>query len=185
MRIAVSGTHGTGKSTLIEDFCTARPHYEHVQEPYWELAQRGVAFADGATSADLEEQLGQSCALISRTMGADVIFDRCPFDFIAYIEVVSRQEGFEWEPNGKLLPRIERALATLDLLVFLPLSSPDEIAVAIELPKLRARVDQRLKRLLRDDEAELLGAGPRLIEITGTRKARFRQLTEAAGLTGR
>jgi hypothetical protein len=183
MRIAVSGTHGSGKSTLIEDFCAAHPDYQHVQEPYWELAQRGVTFADGATSGDLEEQLAQSCALIAQTAGADVIFDRCPFDFIAYLEVVSRQEAFDWEPGGKLLPRIEKALAMLDLVVFLPLSSPDEIAVAIELPKLRARVDQRLKRLLRDDEAELLGEGPRLLEITGTRAERLQRLS--AALTGR
>ncbi len=182
MRIAVTGAHGTGKTTLIEDFAAAHPAYQHVQEPYWELAQQGTPFADGAT-ADLEEQLRQSCALILGTPGADVIFDRCPLDFIAYLDVVGPKEGFEWTPDGKLLVQIEKALATLDLIAFLPITGPDEIAVAIELPKLRARVDARLKRMLRDDELELLGEGrPRLVELRGKPAARLNQLATTAEL---
>ncbi len=182
MRIAVTGTHGSGKTTVIEDFVAAYPGYRHVEEPYLELAQQGVAFVDGATSADLEEQLEQSCALIAAAAGADVIFDRCPFDFMAYLEVVSRWEGFEWEPDGKLLGKIETAIAALDLIALVPLSSPDEIEAPIELPKLRAQADQCLKALLRRDEAELLSGGPALVEINGTRAARVTKLAAAAGL---
>ena len=47
MRIAVTGTHGSGKTTLIEDFLERHPRYEHEPEPYLALAQNGVAFADG------------------------------------------------------------------------------------------------------------------------------------------
>jgi hypothetical protein len=182
MRIAITGTHGTGKTTLVDDWVAARPHYENVPEPYWLLAQQGVPFADGPTLADLEEQLGQSCSLIMASAGQDdVIFDRCPLDFIAYLDVVSAQEGFEWTPSGKLLGRIEKALSTLDVLVFLPVSRPDEIAVAIEFPKLRARVDARLKTILRDDDLGLLEDGPRLLEVTGTREQRLLSLGAATG----
>jgi broad-specificity NMP kinase len=64
MRIAVTGTHGSGKTTLVDDFTSADGRYESVPEPYWLLAQNGVPFADGATAADLEEQLRRSCTLI-------------------------------------------------------------------------------------------------------------------------
>jgi hypothetical protein len=37
MRIAVSGTHFIGKSTLIEDFITAHPDYTCEIEPYYKL----------------------------------------------------------------------------------------------------------------------------------------------------
>lgn len=182
MRIAITGTHGTGKTTLVDDWVAACPKYENVPEPYWLLAQQGVPFADGPTVADLEEQLGQSCSLIMASAVQDnLIFDRCPFDFIAYLEVVSAQEGFEWTPSGKLLGRIEKALSTLDLLVFLPVSRPDEIAVAIEFPKLRARVDARLKTMLRDDDLGLLVDGPRAVEIVGTRQQRLQRLMAEAG----
>ena len=178
MRIAVVGTHGSGKTTLVEDFVAATPGYESVPEPYWLLAQQGVVFADGPDVAGLEEQLKQSCALILATSEADLVFDRCPLDLIAYLEVVSVAEGFEWSPDGKLLRRIEDSLATLDLVAFVPLQRPDEIAVAIEYPRLRALVDARLKTMLREDDLGLLADGPSVVEITGTRQQRVARLSQ-------
>lgn len=180
MRIAVTGTHGSGKTTLIDDFIAAYPGYEHEQEPYWALAQQGTPFADGPTTADLEEQLEQSCAMILASASAsDVVYDRCPLDFIAYLEVVGAQEGFEWEPSGKLLGKIEKALSCLELLVFLPLSRPDEIEATIEFPRLRNKVDARFKAIIRDDELQLLEGGPRILELRGTRAVRLAQLAAA------
>lgn len=180
MRLAVTGTHGSGKTTLVDDFAAARPDYEAVAEPYWLLAQQGVPFADGPTSADLEDQLTQSCNLILSTEGQEkLIFDRCPLDFIAYLDVVSPREGFEWAPSGKLLGRIEKALSSLDLIVFLPLSRPDDIAVAIEFPRLRAQTDTRLKAILRMDDLGLLETGPRVLELTGPPQTRLTALLAA------
>ncbi len=64
MRIAVTGAHGVGKTTLIDDFVAAYPRFAREQEPYWALAQQGVAFADGATVPDLKQQLKASCDMI-------------------------------------------------------------------------------------------------------------------------
>lgn len=174
MRIAISGAHGVGKTTLVEDLVGARGDYHAVPEPYWLLADEGMAFADGPTSADLETQLARSCDLILAA-GTDerVVFDRCPFDFLAYLDEVSAGEGFEWEPTGKLLARVEKALAALDLVIFVPLVRPDDIAVEIEYPKLRARVDARLKTMLREDDLGLLQDSPRVLEIFGTREVRL------------
>ena len=136
MRIAVPGTHGRGKTTLIDDFADAHRDYERELEPYWALAQQGVVFADGVSLPDLEAQLEASVGMIlARASDPKVIFDRCPIDFIAYLEAVAEGEGIEWTPTGKLLGKIERALAAVDLLVFLPLSHPDEIATTIEFPR--------------------------------------------------
>jgi hypothetical protein len=179
MRIAVTGTHGSGKTTLIDDFLDGHRQYAHAQEPYWELAQEGLPFADGPTVDDLADQLQQSARLILAATDRDMIFDRCPLDFIAYLDVVSEEEGDEWTPSGKLLARIEAALATLDLIVFLPLSRPDEITTEIEYPTLRRAVDERLKLILREDALGLLEDGPRIIEISGPRSARLAQLAAA------
>lgn len=180
MRIAVTGTHGSGKTTLIDDFVDTHRDYEREQEPYWALAQQGVPFADGVSLPDLERQLAASAGMIlARGGDAKVIFDRCPIDFIAYLEVVAEGEGGEWAPTGKLLGRIERALAALDLLVFLPLSQPDEIATTIEFPRLRAQVDRRRKSILRDDSLGLLESGPRVVELKGRRNDRLRKLSAA------
>ena len=180
MRIAITGTHGTGKTTLAEALSALWPHYEYVAEPYWLLAQQGTPFADGPTVADLEEQLAQSCSLILGSAAQqDVVFDRCPLDFIAYLDIVSAQEGYEWSPHGRLLVRIEGALATLDRIVFLPVTRPDEIDVPIEYPKLRARVDARLKVMLRDDDLGLLDGHSQVLELSGTREQRLARLMVA------
>ncbi len=181
MRIGVTGTHGSGKTTLIEDFVAAAPACIAVPEPFWLLAEHGTPLADGSSIADLETQLEASCSVILDTAGADVVFDRCPLDFIAYLEVVAAAERFEWTPDGKLLRRIEKALARLTLIVFVPLVHPDEISVRIERPKLRASVDRRLKTMLREDDLGLLADGPRVIEIAGTRAARLAAMLEAVG----
>lgn len=184
MRLAITGTHGTGKTTLLDDLAAALPSYEAVPEPYWLLAQQGTPFADGATTADLEDQIEQSCTLILSTEAqSDVVFDRCPLDFIAYLDVVSAMEGFEWTPSGKLLVRIEKALATLDLLVFLPLVRPDDIVVPIEFPKLRSRTDSRLKAIIRNDDLGLLEAGPRVLELSGAAEHRLARLLKEIGTT--
>jgi len=184
MRIAVTGTHGSGKTTLIDDFVATRPAYRKEVEPYWSLLQRGVVFADGASIPDLEEQLEASVAmLLAAHAGEDMIFDRCPIDFIAYLEVVGEKEGIDWTPSGNLLGRIEKALATLDLLVFVPLRSPDDIKVAIELPRLRLSVDRRLKSILRDDALGFFkGGSPPIVEVSGSRQDRVQRLAGAASV---
>ena len=135
MRIAVTGAHGTGKTTLIDDFVAVYRDYESVPEAYWLLELGGMPFANGATTSDLEYQLVESCKLVlAHTGERDVIFDRCPLDFLAYLDVISASEGFEWLPSGRQLANVSKALASLDMVVFVPLISPDDIPVQIERP---------------------------------------------------
>ncbi len=179
MRIAVTGAHGVGKTTLVEDFAAARPGYLAVPEPFWLLVEEGEDFLDGASVADLERQLERSCALVAESAEPDVVFDRCPLDFLAYLDVVAAEEGFEWFPHARLLPRIERALRSLDLVAFVPLTEPDEILVAIERPRLRRDVDARLRGLLHDDDLGLLEDGPPVVDVSGPRPARVATLLAA------
>lgn len=68
MKIAITGTHRSGKTTLIKDFLERFPSDLHEPEPYWAVNQQGTAFAGGPTVPDLEEQLEPSvmCQLASR-----------------------------------------------------------------------------------------------------------------------
>jgi hypothetical protein len=49
---------------------------------------------------------------------------------LAYLDVVSQSEAFEWFLTG----RLEAALTTLDLLIFVPIVTPDEISVPARRP---------------------------------------------------
>jgi hypothetical protein len=94
MRVAVSGTHGSGKTTLVEDFAAAHPEYAHVPEPFETLSEAGAAFSDPPTVADYLEQLEHNIeTLHAHKAEANVIFDRCPLDFVAYLSVINRRSG--------------------------------------------------------------------------------------------
>lgn len=172
MRIAVTGTHGVGKTTLVEDVADAANQFDAIPKPFI-IFQNDAAFVNGPNTDDLEEQLDQSCTLILESaVERDLVFDRCPLDFLAYLDVVSVAEGSEWTPSPKQLARIERALEALSLIVFVPLLDDDEIAESIEYPELRKHVDERLKAMLREDEMGLLEGDLPLLEVFGRRQER-------------
>jgi deoxyadenosine/deoxycytidine kinase len=58
MRIAVSGTHGMGKSTLAEDFVERHPEFVLEPEPYYVLQEQfGIDFAEEPTQESFITQL--------------------------------------------------------------------------------------------------------------------------------
>jgi len=44
MRIGISGTHGTGKTTLAQALCAHVPSHVAADEPYWLLEAEGYEF---------------------------------------------------------------------------------------------------------------------------------------------
>jgi uridine kinase len=44
MRVGVSGTHGTGKSTLVEALCVHLPEHLAADEPYYLLEEEGYCW---------------------------------------------------------------------------------------------------------------------------------------------
>jgi len=69
-----------------------------------------------------------------------------------------------------------------DAVIFVPLTTPDEIPHPIELPRLRSRVDRRQKTMLRADELGLLQDGPRIVEVSGSRQRRVATAAEVLGV---
>jgi len=179
MRIAVTGTHSTGKTTLIDDFVAANQQFQKVEEPYWELVQDGWIFSALPSIDEFEAQLEHSVgAILQSGRAEDVIFDRCPLDLIAYLEVLSAQDGGDWMPTGKQLQKIEAALSTLNLIVFLPIEIPDRAGHSAELPELRRAVDERLNQIVLQDALGLLEVVPDILELTGSPQDRLRSLVK-------
>jgi hypothetical protein len=85
MRISISGSHATGKSTLARRLIDLRPNYSLIDEPYHLMISEGDLFSDPPTAEDYEAQLERSASVITGTSASDVIFDRCPIDFLAYL----------------------------------------------------------------------------------------------------
>jgi predicted ATPase len=87
MRIAVSGTHCAGKTTLIDEFLRAHPDFAHEPEPYTVLVEDfGEEFSSEPCVDDFYRQLEFNVdRLRHHSYDERVIYERSPVDFIAYI----------------------------------------------------------------------------------------------------
>ena len=185
MRIAVSGSHGSGKSTLIDHFLASHPEYLHEPEPYeWLVELRGEPMSEEPEAQDFYQQLEISAErLRDHPSGVHVIAERTPLDFLAYL-LALRDLGRGGDPTSFIEPAVELARSTMehiDVLVVLPLNDADGITVPdTEDPELRDGMNERLIDLIENDAFGLL-TNDRLVvvELTGTPSDRLDGLEQA------
>jgi len=171
MRIAVSGSHCSGKSTLIEDFLAAHPEYVHEPEPYEVLVELGEAFGEEPEAGDFYRQLELSVERLGRyEAGEQVIAERSPLDFLAYLLALCDLGRGDDALIAPAVELVARGLQHVDLLVILPLTGP-----ADEDPELRAAMNERLVDLITTDEFH-----PAVVEVSGTPAMRLAALKKAA-----
>ena len=183
MRIAISGTHFIGKSTFIDDFLKIHPDYIHEIEPYYQLQEeQNIEFSEDPTLEFLLEQLDYSITRLNDFSNQpNVIFDRCPIDFVAYSMYIMKQMGVDLNDSvvSERFPDIKEALENLDLIVFFPIIQEHEVDyIAQEDRAYRKAIDKYFKKIYRDEIYDLFPSydHPKIIEIGGNRKARIEKL---------
>lgn len=171
MRLAIAGSHRTGKTSLVEALAAALPDHEVIAEPYHALEDEGHVFSDPPTVEDFERQLRRSLATVAEPR-SHALFDRSPLDLVAYLDVLD--PDFDPDP---WLDDLRAAMSSLDLVVIVAIERPDRIPVpAHEDRRLRARVDDRLTAWLLDDT---FGFGTSTLEVAGPVGARVEQVLRA------
>lgn len=182
MRVAISGTHYCGKSTLIDAFLSSHDTYSHEPEPYEALQDLyGEDFGAEPGADEFFRQLEYQVERLQEYSAGDrVIFERGPADFLAYLlalDDLGRDTG-DAELAKQAIAVARRAMTLLDLVVYLPATNegvPDS-----EDPELRRAVDTRLQGILLDDEFGLFTDDrPSVLEIVGTTEQRLRSLEVA------
>jgi hypothetical protein len=174
VRIVVSGTHASGKSTLIADFCATHPGFAHLPDPFELLDD----FDDQPHPSSFLAQLAISAQRLEEIEpDTDVIAERGPLDFLAYL--ISWESlgggGLPEEVLHQALALSASAMQNVDLLVLLPLNSADHIWVHPEESlELRAAMNDTLLEL--SDDPDLLGSQARMVEIVGDRQTRLSTL---------
>jgi len=184
LRIAVAGSHSTGKSTLIAAFLAKRPSYLYEPEAFEFLADEvELTESEGPTPEGLELLLEHSVAAVGRYRHGDsVVFERSPMDYLAYAAASRRSwpsgsiEGF----LSKHITLVQAALSDLDLVVFLPVVSNGIQLREGENRGFRRRVDASLRSALVDDEYDVLGGSgsPRVVELPGNPLRQLSRLLE-------
>jgi hypothetical protein len=151
VRIAVSGTHRTGKSSLVEALGACLPNHRTIPEPYEILEERGYAFAHPPAVDDFVMQLRQSLTTLRRR-SANLIFDRCPLDFLGYIYASPDADRFDlatWQGE------IAQAMKSLDLVVAIHADSMHDPPMPIEDSAFRLAVDDLLRDIVDGDSLDL------------------------------
>lgn len=166
MRIVVSGTHASGKSTLISDFALRHPEFAVWPDPFELLEESG----DTPSAALFALQLRIAADRFESEAGqTDVIAERGPLDFLAYLLALGELTGAPIDHAflERAVARTTEALRTVDLLVVLPLTRSDPIHVAAEEHlELRKAMNDALLELV--DDPEIVGEHVTVAEITGT-----------------
>lgn len=182
MRIAVSGTHFMGKSTLIDDFIKKHSAYTRKVEPYYQLLDEKTVVPSLEPDLDsILEQLDYSINQLNESESEEnIIFDRCPVDFIAYAICALEQDDVdidETEVAERFLD-VKKALNNLDLIVFLPITKEYIIDYTEENPNYRKSADKCFKKIYRDDLYDIFPkyGHPKIIELWGDRLTRINKL---------
>lgn len=149
MRIGISGSHATGKSTLVEELSARLVGYETIEEAYHLMAADGETFSAPPIDVEYESMIERSIRELALNHSPNVVFDRTPLDYLAYLAVARRDVRNTFD---EWLPSVREALTRIDAIIFVPIEDPDRVTTSvIELPKLRKRVDALLREVLVED----------------------------------
>ncbi|HEX4254979.1 MAG TPA: ATP-binding protein [Streptosporangiaceae bacterium] len=173
MRVGISGTHGTGKTTLAEALGAHLPGHVVADEPYYLLEEQGYEFGFPPSPGDFRALL--ACSVQSLTAGRpDVIFDRTPLDYLAYLAATGAGPADEADAAT-----LGSAFARLDLLVITPITAETErVLPAADQPALRERMNDELLKLVYDDPVEAWADVP-VLELTGPLERRLEAVLAA------
>ena len=177
MRIAISGAHGTGKSTLVAELARRLPGYAVGEESYYALLGEGHSFAAEPSRDELEVLFEHSCKALADTDSPDIVLDRCPADYLGYLIALPGEVS---ETLRRWFDRAAAAMARLDLIVFVPIEDPDRINVSAVERRLRRRVDLALREIIVEDT---WGLAPHALEVSGAPGERVEQVLAHVGAT--
>ena len=190
MRIAITGSHSLGKSTVVNQWVDRHPNYRREEEPYRALSLHGpytIEFREASTRLQNGLQLYYNIGRVHRYCLAtdNVIFDRAPVDYLAY-SMYTAAQGLSDIDNcfvESMVPAVRESLDRLDILAFVPKSAEGPVKMEDDGIRpvnhaYRDDVDAIFKQIYRESRFDLFPNpdGPRLIELVGPPEQRIAQL---------
>ena len=116
MRIAISGTAGMGKSTVVKDFLAKWSNYKSPEKSYRELLKEG----NHSSKTNQEVQWDILNLMVDQLQATSkndkVIFDRCPLDNLAYTLWACEKGLISDEFLGLTIPIVKESMRALDII---------------------------------------------------------------------
>lgn len=133
MRILISGTANTGKTTLIKDFLNNWPNYRTPKSSYRDLIKEKNY--PHSKKCNQEGQWAILNCMIDEmqkyTKDDDVIFDRGPLDCLVYSLWACEMSSSDIEENfiSKIIPIVKESMKHLDVIFYIPISKSSPIPI--------------------------------------------------------
>lgn len=196
MRIAVTGTNGVGKSTLISDILDHWDCYSKPEKSYRDLIEDRYTTV---TEESRQQLILDNMVDQLKTFGKDenIIIDRCPVDNVVYSLYGNNQGNISDDFISKSAARLKDALRMIDLILFIPVTSHDSVDIEANLQgkgdlnaAYAVEIDNIFKTLYRQWESREspfvdFEDKPHIVEIFGSRQERLElikmYITETGG----
>lgn len=172
MIIVVSGTHASGKTSLVEAFATAQPRFRILPDPFETLDE----YRTDAGASIFYQQLEVTAARLLELPDGPVIAERGPLDFLAYLDALERLGRPTRSPDHfrRGVDLCIEAMKMVDLVVLLNLDPVHRIDVPEdEDPDLRSAMNEALFELA---DSEDLTGGAEVVEVAGAPDTRLARL---------
>lgn len=197
MRLAISGTAGQGKTTLIKDFLAVWPMYSTPAKSY-----RDVLVDNNLQHSSKTSEQTQQCILdfmvdqLKKTSKDDnIIFDRCPLDNLVYSMWMNSKDSSIVSDDfiADSIKKMQQSMSHIDIIFWIPYSA----AIPVVQDGLRdadveyiKEIDALFKEIymqsVYNPDFSLLPKGdrPPIIAVTGTRENRIMQIADYIDLQG-
>lgn len=131
MRISVSGTANTGKTTLVNNFTEVWPNYTSVKFSYREKL-KSLTHSKSCTQETQWMILNSMIdEMQSHESSEHVIYDRCPLDNLVYsLWAFDKGDGdIDQAFIDKCIPLVRESMKFIDIAFFIPLTKASPIAI--------------------------------------------------------
>ncbi len=181
MKVALSGSHGTGKSTLLRQLeaSASGSRFVFLEEIPRALCERvgDPLFLQRGRNTVLRQLLliAQQIAAESRTTGVPTLVDRSVVDHWAYTLALLGREDWEAPEIGEMRRLVDEWVATYDHIFYLPIEFS---LLADEVREDDRDFQREIDGLLR---AEYRRLGRDVIEVRGPVDERLTTISELLG----